>query len=86
MARPLTCRELVDFLADYLAGELPPEQGAEFDAHLARCPDCVTYLNTYRASVELARGTLEPSPEPVPESVPEDLVRAILAARLHEAR
>src|SRR4029077_13866711 len=41
---PMTCRELDDFLGDYVAGELDAQVRAVFDAHLAACPECVTYL------------------------------------------
>jgi hypothetical protein len=34
----ITCREFIDFLVDYLAGELPPASQAEFEFHLSDCP------------------------------------------------
>ncbi len=78
----MTCREFVDFLWRYFSRELSNEERFEFDAHLAVCPACVAYLETYRGSIELAREALPPSSnDPVPEEVPEDLVQAILAAR-----
>jgi anti-sigma factor RsiW len=80
----VNCREFVEFLIDYLEGELPAAQARLFDAHLAACPRCVDYLATYRETVRLGR-LLAGDPEgPVPADVPEELVRAILAAR--EAR
>jgi len=51
----LTCRELVAFLDDYVAGELAPERRAVFERHLAGCLDCRRYLQSYRATVELGR-------------------------------
>jgi anti-sigma factor RsiW len=45
----VTCKEFIeDFLAEYVDGALGPEAIAELEAHLARCPACVAYLNTYR--------------------------------------
>jgi anti-sigma factor RsiW len=79
--RWITCREFVEFLDDYLAQRLPPEQVAEFNNHLSGCPPCVTYLRTYRDSVTLARAALAASAEPLPDTVPEPLVAAILASR-----
>jgi anti-sigma factor RsiW len=79
MAHVLSCREFVEFLDDYLAGALPPEQRAAFDAHLAQCPSCVAYMNSYRAAVRLGRAALEAAT--LPPDVPEQLVRAILEAR-----
>lgn len=77
----LTCREFVDFLADYLEGRLPEDQLARFNDHLARCPSCVNYTRSYQDTVRLGKSVLPRREEPVPGDVPEDLVQAILAAR-----
>jgi anti-sigma factor RsiW len=77
-----TCRELVDFVGDYLAGDLPPDVRSAFDAHLAECPDCVAYLRSYEDTIRLARGA---GADPVPAPVPTSLVRAILAARRRQS-
>jgi anti-sigma factor (TIGR02949 family) len=74
----VTCQQLIDFLMSYLDGELPAEQRAEFDRHMAACPSCVDYLKTYETTVRLAK---ECSTDPVPDEVPETLVKAILEAR-----
>jgi anti-sigma factor RsiW len=81
MIRWITCREFVEFLDDYLEGRLAGRALEEFNNHLAGCPPCVTYMQTYRDTVVLTGATLGPAAEPVPVSVPEDLVAAILAAR-----
>src|SRR5438128_4830644 len=44
----MTCRELIEFLIDYLDGTLAPQERERFDAHLAVCPACVRYLDSYR--------------------------------------
>jgi anti-sigma factor RsiW len=75
----LTCRELADFLGDYVSGELSPEVRMVFEEHLAECPDCVTYLRTYEDAIRLARNAV--GSDPVPPTVPAELVQAILAAR-----
>ena len=71
----LPCTEIIGFLADYLDGELTPERKSEFDRHLAVCPSCVAYLETYRETIRMAKAAEE---LPVDE-VPEDLIKAILA-------
>ncbi len=76
----MTCREFLGFLADYLAGEAPPESRARFDAHLAECPPCVTYLRTYERTIALGKAACAED-DALPEDVPEALVRAVLAAR-----
>jgi len=77
----MTCRDFIEFLMDYLSGELSADERAIFDAHLAECPWCVAYLKTYRETVALGKAALAEPEKGVPADVPEDLVRAILAAR-----
>ena len=77
----MTCRELVGFLMEYLAGELSEGQRTEFDAHLAQCPWCVNYLRTYAETVRLGKAAFASLDAGVPEEVPERLAQAILAAR-----
>lgn len=75
----ITCQQLIDFIASYREHELTDDQHGEFERHLAVCPSCVAYLNTYEQTVLLAKASAD---EPVPDEIPEPLVRAILAARL----
>jgi anti-sigma factor RsiW len=79
----MTCRELTDFLADYLSGDLSAEQREAFDRHLSVCRHCRNYLASYEATIKLGKTALCASAEdePVPAEVPDDLVKAILAAR-----
>ena len=58
----MTCSELTDFLLAYLANELPAEQRRTFDAHLAICPDCRRYLDSYRKTVEMSKSALRHTP------------------------
>lgn len=79
----LTCREICDFMMAYLDGELPPGQREVFQAHLAICPQCLCYLETYQKTIALGKDACtDPNPPPVPE----DLVRAILAARKQQPK
>jgi anti-sigma factor RsiW len=79
--RDVTCREVADFLHEYLSAELDAAVRTSFDAHLAQCPHCVAYLDSYRATVRLAQSLGRLPPDAAPEPVSEDLVAAILAAR-----
>lgn len=76
----MTCKEVVDFLMDYLAGELGCEERALFEKHLSLCPPCVEFLRAYRLTISLEKAAARECPETL-ERVPEALVRAILAAR-----
>lgn len=81
----IPCEEVITFLWAYLGGELPPEKVAEFDRHLAVCPSCVNYIESYKKTVELSRGALQPEGGGFEaEEMPEDLMRAVLAARRGE--
>lgn len=80
----MTCRELADFLMDYVSDELPEGARAEFEWHLRACPNCHEYVVEYCATMEAGRLACTHPDDPVPGEVPEDLVRAILEARKKE--
>lgn len=77
----MTCKEFVDFLMDYLGGELPAEQRAAFETHIEKCPPCLAFMQTYEETIHLGKKCCHHPEDPVPETVPEDLVQAILAAK-----
>jgi anti-sigma factor RsiW len=77
----MTCREFVEFLMQYVSGELSPAERTVFEEHMAECPECVAYLRTYEQTIRLEKAAFADPARPVPDEVPEDLVRAILAAR-----
>lgn len=59
----MTCKKFVeDFLADYLAETLNPQQGQEIESHLASCPSCAALLNTYRMTIDLCREKRQAEP------------------------
>lgn len=74
----LTCRELIEFLDDYVEGRLPPERRAVFDDHIFQCcQDCRDYLESYRRTIELTR---ELGQAVSVGEVPEAIARAVRAA------
>ena len=74
----MTCRDCVAFLLDYLEQTLPEEQRLVFESHLAFCPDCRTYLDNYRRTLDATRQLAQEEPA---AGVPKRLITAILAAR-----
>lgn len=66
---------------DYFDNDLAPGRRAEFDRHLAVCPSCVRYMETYRESVRLGRAAMNASDEVALGGAPEALIRAVRAAR-----
>jgi anti-sigma factor RsiW len=78
----MNCREFTEFLHEYLFGELPPGERAEFEKHLAECPWCVAYLDSYQKTIQLERAAFAArEDEPPPADAPEELIQAILRAR-----
>ena len=78
----MTCREFIEFLMEYLLGEVDREK---FDAHLAVCPACVNYLKTYQETVRVSKAALIEPDGSLPAAPPEELIQAILTAR-HKPR
>jgi len=76
----MTCKELIEFLSDYLAGEVAPQQRQAFERHLAVCPSCAAYLETFKRTIQLSKSSFEQDESGV-RQVPEELVQAILRAR-----
>lgn len=76
----ITCKEMIEFLMEYIDGELPPDRREAFERHLGGCPSCVRYLDTYKQTVQLGKQAFEYSNTPAPQDVPEGLVKAILAS------
>ena len=74
----ITCHELIDFLYLYLENELPGPRRAEFERHLAVCPSCRTYIETYRDAIILEKKAFHDSAEALLQEAPEELIAAIL--------
>ena len=76
----IPCSEVIEFLWAYMAGELPMAKVEEFDRHLAVCPSCVAYLDSYRKTIELERGAFQAERCEPEEEMPEDLISAVMGA------
>ena len=70
----LTCEEVNRFIIDYLEGTLPPRSARLFEKHVAQCPNCDSYFNQYKTTVELLREQGKAAPDP-----PDELVEATMA-------
>jgi len=69
----LNCRELVELVTAYLEDDLPSGERKRFDAHLAGCEGCTTYVEQMRRTIELT-GRLHV--DDVPREAEEALLRA----------
>ena len=77
----LTCRDVVEFLMDYVAHELDPAQRHAFEAHLAECDECVAYIRSYEQTVRLGTAAFDDLDQAAAAHLPKGLVQAVLAAR-----
>jgi Putative zinc-finger len=50
-----TCRQMTDLVLGYLTDKLTAGVKREFEQHLAVCPDCVSFLNTYKKTVAVTK-------------------------------
>jgi anti-sigma factor RsiW len=69
----MPCRELVELITDYLEDRLSPVDRRRFEAHLATCDACRTYMEQFRQTIRVL-GRL---PE---ESLSSEARNALLAA------
>ncbi len=50
---PLSCRELVELVTDYLEQRLSPADRRRFEEHLEGCAGCSNYLDQMRTTIRL---------------------------------
>jgi anti-sigma factor RsiW len=77
----MKCRELAEFLYDYVNGDLAAEQRTHFEFHLGKCGNCHEYLVQYQMTITAGRIACGEMSDELPKNIPEDLVKAVLAAR-----
>jgi anti-sigma factor RsiW len=76
----MTCRDLTEFLVDYVADDMPAATRLTFETHLARCPNCNVFLAQYRQTILVERLVLTSPEAEAATELPDDLVRAIVKA------
>ncbi len=77
----MKCRELAEFLFDYVSGDLPVERREHFEFHLNKCGNCHAYLVQYQMTIQAGKIACGDLSDELPKNIPEDLVKAVLAAR-----
>jgi hypothetical protein len=75
-----SCETITELIADYLNGRLDGNLGREFEAHLRICPDCVSFLNTYRKTATLGASI---SAGDIPPKMRENVL-AFLRQKIHK--
>ncbi len=78
----LTCKQLIESLAEYVEGRLSLSRKAAFMLHLFCCGHCRAYLHNYETTINVSQQAFVKLDEgQSPAEVPEELVQAILKAR-----
>ena len=76
----MKCRELAEFLSDYVNQELPQESRAHFEFHLSKCKNCHQYLLQYELTIKAGKIACDEMSDEM-GAIPDDLVKAVMAAR-----
>jgi anti-sigma factor RsiW len=76
----MKCRELAEFLSDYVSGELPVESREHFEFHLSKCKNCHEYLVQYEVTIKAGKIACDEMSDEM-GAIPDDLVKAVIAAR-----
>jgi anti-sigma factor RsiW len=61
---PISCRELVELITDYLEGALDVRDRRRFERHIEGCPHCTVYLEQLRVTLAALGSLREDSLEP----------------------
>ena len=72
----MKCRELADFLMDYVSGELPQESRTHFEFHLSKCKNCHEYLVQYEVTIKAGKIACDEMSDEM-GAIPDDLVRIL---------
>jgi anti-sigma factor RsiW len=68
----ITCRRLIlDCLVDYEDGSMAATERQDFETHLSKCPPCVEFLESYRATGRTLRMLR-------PREIPPNLADAVM--------
>ena len=46
-----TCKQISALIVDYVSNRLNPTVKRELEQHLSICPDCVSFMKTYRKTI-----------------------------------
>lgn len=70
----MDCKRVIDVLADFLDGVMPPEDRDALQEHFEDCPPCLRFLESYQNTTSLCRLTLmKETPKEVTERLREFL-------------
>ncbi len=74
---PMDCREMAQYLSEYLDGELDESLRRVIEQHGGECPPCRAFVRTLERTVEIVR---EQPREPLPDGLKKALAEALRRA------
>ncbi len=77
----MSCKEVEEFLMDYLEGNLGFCTRVRFRLHILMCPDCPKYIQEYKNTVVLGKSMFDHLDDESIENVPEEIIHAILSIK-----
>ena len=76
----LTCRDVENFMIDYVDGGMAMMTRLRFNMHIAMCADCKKYLQSYRNAIQLEKRIFTHPEDEAIGNVPDEIIHAILNA------
>jgi anti-sigma factor RsiW len=73
LGEPMSCKEFVELVTDYLEGRMPADEAERFGAHMEVCPPCLVYLDQMRTTLK-ALGRIPE--ESIPAGAREEILHA----------
>ncbi len=73
-SQDIGCPECMQLLADYVDGTLPKDQLELLEWHLEGCAPCVSFVNTYKGTVDAARRLRETPETRLPPELRQKLI------------
>ena len=73
-SQDMACPECIELLADYVDGALPKDQLELLEWHLDGCAPCVSFVNTYKGTVDAARRLREMPDTKLPPELRQKLI------------
>ncbi|MFN4894998.1 MAG: anti-sigma factor family protein [Pseudomonadota bacterium] len=70
------CKDVIAHLGDFVDREIPMAQRAAIENHLDECPDCCSFLASYKHVISSAAELREPA-EPLPVGIQNRLRKAL---------
>jgi anti-sigma factor RsiW len=68
-----TCQSGVELLMDYLEGQIAPDVRAAVERHVADCPRCIAFVESYRRTPDIFK-------QATAATLPPDLARTLVEA------